>query len=66
MLFQKSCIRQLIALFVHKAGLLQELRAEYGWDEVGWYSADTFNEMLPPSNDPDYLANVSAAVYQVR
>ncbi|KAK9787358.1 hypothetical protein WJX73_007278, partial [Symbiochloris irregularis] len=43
---------------------VQELRKEYGWDASGWYSADTFNEMTPPSNDPAYLASISAAVFQ--
>ena len=45
--------------------LLQELREEFGHDPGGSYSADTFNEMLPPSSDPAYLGNASAAVYQV-
>ena len=44
----------------------QELRAEYGWDRGGFYSADTFNENVPPSADPGYLRATSAAVYQVR
>jgi alpha-N-acetylglucosaminidase len=28
------------------------------------YNADPFNEELPPSNDPKYLANVGKAIYQ--
>jgi len=43
----------------------QELRAEYGPDAVGWYSADTFNENVPPSSDPAYLRATSAAIYKV-
>jgi hypothetical protein len=43
----------------------QELRAEYGWDARGFYSADTFNENVPPSADPSYLRATSASVYQV-
>ena len=48
------------------AYLRQELRAEYGHDSVSWYSADTFNENVPPSSDPAYLRATSAAIYQVR
>ena len=43
----------------------QELRSEFGFDTEGFYSADTFNENVPPSPDPSYLRNTSAAVYQV-
>ncbi len=43
----------------------QELRAEYGHDAVGWYSANTFNENVPPSADPAYLRTTSAAIYRV-
>lgn len=53
------------AAFTAACCALQELRQEYGWDAVGWYSADTFNEMQPPSNDPAYLASMSAAVFAV-
>ncbi|SFU69920.1 alpha-N-acetylglucosaminidase [Pustulibacterium marinum] len=34
----------------------------YGTDHL--YSADTFNENTPPSNNPEYLANLSEKVYQ--
>ena len=44
----------------------QILREEYGSDEVGFYSADTFNEMAPPSSDPAYLTSVTSAIYDVR
>ena len=44
---------------------LQALREEYGNDAASFYSADTFNEMKPPSSDPAYLSSASGAVYQV-
>lgn len=44
----------------------QILREEYGSDEVGFYSADTFNEMTPPSSDPAYLTSITNAIYDVR
>jgi len=34
----------------------------YGTDHL--YSADTFNENEPPSNDPDYLSELSKKVYE--
>lgn len=34
----------------------------FGTDHL--YGADTFNEMIPPSNDSIYLNNISKAVYQ--
>ena len=43
----------------------QTLREEFGRDAASFYSADTFNEMMPPTDDPVYLSNVSSAVYQV-
>lgn len=46
--------------------VMQVLREEYGSDEVGFYSADTFNEMTPPSSDPVYLTSVTSAIYNVR
>ena len=45
--------------------MLQALREEFGDDVHSFYSADTFNEMKPPSSDPAYLSSVSSAVYQV-
>ena len=44
---------------------MQTLREEFGRDAVSFYSADTFNEMMPPTDDPVYLSNVTSAVYQV-
>jgi hypothetical protein len=33
----------------------------FGTDHI--YNCDTYNEMVPPTNDPKYLADASAAVY---
>ena len=44
---------------------MQELRGLYGHDRHSWYSADTFNELKPPSADPGYLASISAGIYKV-
>lgn len=44
---------------------LQELRAEYGSDPIGFYATDAFNENVPPSDDPDFLQASSAAVFGV-
>lgn len=41
---------------------MKELIATYGTDHL--YSADTFNEMIPPSNDSLYLHGMAANVYQ--
>ncbi|XP_038610185.1 alpha-N-acetylglucosaminidase [Tachyglossus aculeatus] len=41
---------------------LQELTRMFGSDH--FYSADTFNEMRPPSADPAYLGAATAAVYK--
>lgn len=41
---------------------LEEQTALYGTDHL--YTADTFNENLPPQNDADYLRGMSAQVYQ--
>ncbi|XP_072502626.1 alpha-N-acetylglucosaminidase-like isoform X4 [Notamacropus eugenii] len=41
---------------------LRELTQAFGTDHI--YSADTFNEMEPPSSDPAYLAAATAAVYE--
>lgn len=40
---------------------LEELIDTFGTDHL--YSADTFNEMNPPTNDPAYLHNVASKVY---
>lgn len=40
---------------------LGELIATYGTDHL--YSADTFNEMLPPREDPEYLNAIASKVY---
>lgn len=42
------------------------MRREFGIDLVSFYSADTFNEMLPPHQNPGFLASISRAVYAVR
>jgi alpha-N-acetylglucosaminidase len=41
---------------------LKEQSAMYGTDHL--YSADPFNEIAPPSWEPDYLAGVSKTIYQ--
>ncbi|XP_045842111.1 alpha-N-acetylglucosaminidase [Meles meles] len=41
---------------------LRELTKEFGTDHI--YGADTFNEMVPPSSEPSYLAAATASVYQ--
>ena len=48
-----------------KRTVAQVLREEFGSDPVSFYAADTFNEMKPPTDDPTYLTNVTAAIYQV-
>jgi len=40
---------------------LQTQTAEYGTNHI--YSADPFNEMVPPSWEPEYLATVSETIY---
>jgi alpha-N-acetylglucosaminidase len=44
------------------ARMLRETKCLYGTDHL--YSADTFNELTPPSSDPAYLTSVSRQVYQ--
>ena len=44
---------------------MQTLREEFGRDAVSFYSADTFNEMKPPTDNPVYLSSVTSAVYRV-
>eukprot|EP00118_Oscarella_pearsei_P003618 m.15082 g.15082 ORF g.15082 m.15082 type:complete len:759 (+) comp26171_c0_seq1:20-2296(+) len=41
---------------------IKTLISEFGTNHI--YSADTFNEMTPPSNAPAYLAKSSQGVYQ--
>lgn len=41
---------------------MKETKKMFGTDH--YYSADTFNEMHPPSLEPEYLSGISAAVYQ--
>lgn len=49
-------------LFVEVGKRFIELQtATYGTDHI--YQADTFNEIAPPTHDPDYLRASSAAVY---
>lgn len=40
---------------------LEEQTKAYGTSH--YYSSDIFNEMMPPSNEPEYLAKTSKAVY---
>ncbi|MCQ2151944.1 MAG: alpha-N-acetylglucosaminidase [Bacteroidales bacterium] len=40
---------------------MEEQIKTYGTDHL--YGADTFNEMVPPQSDPQYLHDISAAVY---
>ena len=40
---------------------LEEQTREYGTSH--YYAADPFNEMMPPSWEPTYLANVARAIY---
>lgn len=37
------------------------MRNEFGTSHV--YNCDTFNEMMPSSNDPAYLRSVGAAIF---
>ncbi len=48
--------RRIGKLFIEKQTAL------FGTDHL--YAADTFNEMDPPSGDPKFLSNISAAVYR--
>lgn len=41
---------------------LEEQKKAYGTSH--YYSSDIFNELMPPSDDPVYLAKTSAAVYE--
>lgn len=41
---------------------LEAQTAEYGTSH--YYSSDIFNELIPPSGEPDYLAGTSSAVYE--
>ncbi len=47
--------------FIQKKFIEEEIRA-YGTDHV--YGIDLFNEMIPPSGDPEYLGRVSCQVYE--
>ncbi|KAK3591261.1 hypothetical protein CHS0354_010626 [Potamilus streckersoni] len=40
---------------------IQEMKAEYGVDHV--YNADSFNELIPRSSDPDYIRSSGKAIY---
>jgi len=41
---------------------IEKQTAMFGTDHL--YAADTFNEMDPPSGDPEFLKSISAAVYR--
>ena len=50
-------------LFITLGGLfLKTQTQEYGTDH--FYSADTFNENVPPTTDPDYIKQVSGEVFK--
>lgn len=38
-----------------------QLTIEFGTDHV--YNCDTFNEMLPPSGNLNYLSNIGKGIY---
>jgi len=40
---------------------IEEQTRQFGTDHL--YASDTFIEMMPPSNDPEFLANMGKAVY---
>lgn len=40
---------------------LSQVVKQFGTDHI--YNTDTFNEMSPPSSDPDYLSAVSRSVF---
>lgn len=40
---------------------LTQVITEFGTDHI--YNTDTFNEMIPASSDPTYLASISRAVF---
>uniref|UniRef100_A0A336LVK5 CSON005991 protein n=1 Tax=Culicoides sonorensis TaxID=179676 RepID=A0A336LVK5_CULSO len=42
---------------------LNKMIAKYGTSHI--YFADPFNELVPHTNEPEYLANVSQAIYNV-
>jgi len=41
--------------------LITELTRTFGTDH--YYNSDPFNELVPPTNDPEYLASVARAIY---
>lgn len=43
--------------------LYRTLRQHLGWDAASYYIADSFNEMKPSSDSPEYLSGVSASVF---
>jgi alpha-N-acetylglucosaminidase len=45
---------------IQKRYLIEQTR-EFGTDHI--YGADPFNELIPPSWEPDYLAQVAATIY---
>eukprot|EP00210_Caulerpa_lentillifera_P008452 g8064.t1 len=44
---------------------LKYQREVYGYDNVGFYAVDVFNEMTPVQSDPEYLQKTSNAIYSV-
>lgn len=45
------------------SSFIRHQREAYGYDRVGFYSVDVFNEMAPSQSDPDYLKDTSNAVF---
>lgn len=44
------------------AEVIREMQAEFGVDHV--YNCDTFNEMTPPTTDPNYVSGVGQGIFQ--
>jgi len=61
--WETSLLDPLDLLFARLAAIyLEEQAKRFGTDHL--YAADTFIEMQPPSNDPNYLADLAKAVYR--
>ena len=61
--WETSLLDPLDPLFAKLAAIyLEEQAKRFGTDHL--YAADTFIEMQPPSNDPNYLADLARAIYR--